>query len=86
MDKIKYSDIQNLAEAELQEELQQAELHMVKMRFDHAVNGNVPAVDIQHTRQNIARFKTEMRNRELATMTPEQIAKRSRIRHRRSKN
>lgn len=82
---MKYTDIQNLADTELQEELNQAELHMVKLRFDHTVNGNVPAVDIQHTRKNIAKFKTEIRNRELAKMPESALEKRSKIRFRRRK-
>lgn len=86
MEKMKYTDIQNLADTELQQELTQAELHMVKLRFDHTVNGNVPAADIQHTRKNIAKFKTELRNRELAKMTEGDLEKRSRIRFRRRKN
>jgi ribosomal protein L29 len=86
MKDIKYKDLVNLESAELSAELKEAELHMVKLRFDHAVNGNVPAVDLQNTRKMIAKYKTELRSREIATMTEEQVAKRSRIRERRRKN
>lgn len=86
MKDIKYKDLINLQDAELSEELKEAELHMVKLRFDHAVNGNVPAVDLQNTRKMIAKYKTEVRSREIAKMTEEELSKRSKIRARRRKN
>jgi len=42
-------------------------------------------INIRNTKRDIARLQTEIRRREVAVLTPEQTAKRSKIRLRRKK-
>jgi large subunit ribosomal protein L29 len=53
------------------------------MQFDHAVKGLDNPLTLREMRRDIARLKTEARRRELAQLTPEELAKRSKIRERR---
>jgi large subunit ribosomal protein L29 len=57
------------------------ELH--SMKFDHAVKGLPNPMVLRDTRRDIARIQTELRSREVALMTPEQLANRSKLRDRR---
>lgn len=57
--------------------------NLSKMKFDHAVRGLQNPNEIGSAKKEIARLKTEERSREIAAMSPEQLAKRSRIRLRR---
>ncbi len=50
-----------------------------QMKFDHAVKGLANPLEIRDLRRKIARFQTEVRQRELAEMTPEQLATRSKL-------
>jgi large subunit ribosomal protein L29 len=56
-----------------------------QMKFDHAVKGLGNPMELREMRRNIARVQTELRQRELAAMSPEQIELRSKIRARRSR-
>jgi large subunit ribosomal protein L29 len=79
----KFLELQELSDAELIAELKEAEAEHEKLRFDHSVRGLDNPLDIRETRRDVARLYTEVRRRELAQMTPEQLAKRSKIRERR---
>lgn len=70
-------------EAELQSELQGLESELQQMKFDHAAKGIANPMEIREVRRDIARIYTEARRRELATMTPEQLELRSKMRARR---
>jgi large subunit ribosomal protein L29 len=50
-----------------------------QMKFDHAVKGLANPLEIRDLRRKIARFQTEVRQRELAEMTPDQLATRSKL-------
>jgi large subunit ribosomal protein L29 len=54
-----------------------------QMKFDHAVKGLGNPMELRSLRREIARINTEMRARELAEMTPDQIEMRSKLRARR---
>lgn len=71
--------------ASLAAEVGRMEAEYNQMRFDHAVRGMANPMEIRESRRNIARAKTEVRNREVVAFTPEQIASRSKIRARRAK-
>jgi large subunit ribosomal protein L29 len=62
---------------ELVEELKNAEVKYRNLRFDHSTRGLENPLDLIEVRRDIARLKTEMRKRELATASEEQLANRS---------
>ncbi|MCC6279750.1 MAG: 50S ribosomal protein L29 [Saprospiraceae bacterium] len=69
--------------AELLAEITSMENDYQQMKFDHAVKGLANPMEIRDLRRNIARLHTEVRRREMAEMTPDQLALRSKIRARR---
>ena len=79
----KYLELQELSDADLIAELEGAETDYNKSRFDHSVRGLDNPLELREMRRDIARINTELRRRELAMMTPEELAKRSKIRERR---
>jgi len=81
----KFLELQEFSDADLQSELQETELAYQKMKFDHAVKGIEDPISLREVRRDIARLKTEIRRRELAEASPEQLANRSKIRRRRRK-
>ncbi len=83
MAKKNYIEIHEMSDGDLRTELNQINAQYQKLRFDHAIKGLDNPVNLRSTRRDIARIKTEIRKRELAAMTPEQTAKRSKIRLRR---
>lgn len=81
----KFLELQNMSDDDLQNQLKVTESSYHKLVFDHAVNGLSNPLEIREFRRDIARMKTEVRRRELANMSEEQIANRSKIRRRRRK-
>ncbi|HQW71726.1 MAG: 50S ribosomal protein L29 [Saprospiraceae bacterium] len=80
-----YKEVQILADSELVEKLAETQLDLTKTRFDQTISGNVTPKEIRDAKKNIARINTEIRSREVAQMTEGELAKRSKIRYRRSK-
>lgn len=81
----KYLELQEFADADLLNQLQQSEKDFQKQKFDHAIKGLDNPIVLKDIRRDIARLKTEARRRELAKMSAEQMANRSKIRTRRKK-
>lgn len=81
----KYLELQEYSDADLQSELEGTETQYQKLKFDHAVKGLDNPIALREVRRDIARLKTEARRREVAQMTEEQLAKRSKLRARRRK-
>lgn len=79
----KYIGIQSLTDDELRDEIFAAEQQLQQFKFKNAVTGLENPLKIRGLRRDMARLKTEVRARQLAEMTPEQLAKRSKIRARR---
>ncbi len=75
-----------MSEEELRSQLATAEHEYQQMKFDHAAKGIANPMEIRELRRNVARILTEGRRREIAAMTSEELAMRSKIRARRSKN
>ncbi|MBK9335419.1 MAG: 50S ribosomal protein L29 [Lewinellaceae bacterium] len=50
-----------------------------QMKFDHAVRGLANPLELRNLRRKIARFHTEIRQRELAAMSPEELATRTKL-------
>ena len=65
--------------ADLLAEIASMENEYQQMKFDHAVKGLANPLEIRGLRRKIARFHTEIRQRELAVMTPDQVAMRSKL-------
>jgi large subunit ribosomal protein L29 len=79
-------DLQEFTDADLQNELTVIETQFQKMRFDHAIKGLDNPIKIRDVRKDIARLQTEIRRRELAGTSQEDLANRDRIRARRRRN
>jgi large subunit ribosomal protein L29 len=79
----KFIELGEMSEADLKAELTQINVQYQKLRFDHTIKGLDNPLTLRNTKRDIARLQTEIRRREVAAMTPEQTAKRSRIRLRR---
>ena len=78
-------ELRNASDADLQDQLNETTVSLEKMRFDHTVSGIENPLQLRAVRRDIARIKTEIRRRELAAMSPEELAKRDRILIRRRK-
>jgi large subunit ribosomal protein L29 len=50
-----------------------------QMKFDHAVRGLANPLELRNLRRKIARFHTEIRQRELAAMSPEELSTRTKL-------
>ena len=72
-----------MTEVDMQTELASMEREYQTMKFDHTVKGLSNPLELRELRRNIARIHTEARRRELATMTPDQLELRSKLRARR---
>ena len=79
----KYIEIGEMSEADLEAELTQINVQYQKLRFDHTIKGLDNPLTLRNIKRDIARLQTEIRRREVAALTPEQVAKRSKIRLRR---
>ena len=79
----KYIELQDYSTEELKSELEASQVDYQKMKFDHAIKGLDDPLQLREVRRDIARLQTEVRRRELAEMTDEQLANRSKIRKRR---
>ena len=79
----KYLELQDYSEADLQGELKSTREQFQKMKFDHAIRGLENPLTLREVRRDIARLETEVRRRELAAASAEDLANRSKIRNRR---
>jgi large subunit ribosomal protein L29 len=64
-------------------DIAQAKQELARIKFDHASKGVADPKLIGQAKKEVARMLTEVRAREISSMTPEQLAKRSNIRLRR---
>lgn len=81
----KFLELSELPDAELVSELKETQSQYQKLRFDHAIKGLANPLVLREVRRDIARLRTEVRRREVSSMTEEQLSKRSKIRARRRK-
>lgn len=79
----KYIELKEMSDADLIAELAQINIQYQKLRFDHTIKGLDNPLTLRNTKRDIARLHTEIRRREVAALSPEQVAKRSKIRLRR---
>ncbi|MCB9049192.1 MAG: 50S ribosomal protein L29 [Lewinellaceae bacterium] len=79
----KFLELQEFSDADLQSELRDTEAQYQKLKFDHAIKGLDNPLVLREVRRDIARLRTEIRRREIASLSQEQVANRSKIRARR---
>ncbi len=82
----KFLKLQEFSAEDLANELSETQSQYNKLKFDHAIKGIENPLTLREMRRDIARLKTEIRNREIASMDPAQLAKRSKLRFRRKNN
>ena len=75
----------DMPEEELETAVSASKSEIQKMNFEKAIRGINDNSVFKKTRQNIARALTELRQRELAEYTAEDLEMRSRIRARRAR-
>ncbi|MBK8965663.1 MAG: 50S ribosomal protein L29 [Saprospiraceae bacterium] len=76
-------DLGSMEVADLLAHISSLETEYQQMKFDHAVRGLANPMELRGLRRKIARFQTELRQRELAAMSPEQLAMRTKLQARR---
>lgn len=69
--------------AELQADLGSMEQEYQQMKFDHSTRGLGNPLELRELRRNIARVNTELRAREVAVMSEDELAMRTKLRARR---
>ncbi len=82
----KFLELQALSVEDLRAQLDESVSSYEKMKFDHAVNGIEKPLQLRASRRDIARMNTELRSRELAQTSSEELAKRDQIQRRRRKS
>jgi large subunit ribosomal protein L29 len=68
---------------DLRTQLGSMENELIQMKFDHAVKGLANPMELRYIRRDVARVQTEIRKRELAGMSAEELEMRSKLRARR---
>ena len=79
----KFLELQTMSVETIQSELSQSKSDLNRMSFDHGSKGIENPLEIGILKKDIARLQTELRAREVKSLTGEQLAKRSKIRLRR---
>ncbi|HMX38677.1 MAG TPA: 50S ribosomal protein L29 [Saprospiraceae bacterium] len=79
-------NVLEMSDADLRSNVASMENEYRQMKFDHAAKGLANPLELRGVRRDIARILTEIRRREIAAMSPEEIDLRSKIRERRRKN
>ena len=82
----KFQELQEAQDNDLKDMLFETEAAYQKLTFDHAIRGLDNPLELRDMRRDVARLKTEVRRRELAACSPEDLANRSKIRARRKRN
>ncbi len=81
----KFQKLQEMSDADLQNELAETSAQYQRLKFDHAIKGLENPIGLREVRRDIARLKTEIRRREVGEFTEEQVAGRDKLRARRRK-
>ena len=79
----KFIELGEMSDADLKAELTQINVQYQKLRFDHTIKGLDNPLTLRNIKRDIARLQTEIRRREVAALSPAQVARRSKIRLRR---
>lgn len=78
-----YLELQTLASDAIEAQLKDIKADLHRMKYDHASKGLENPNEMKALKTKIAQYKTELRAREIKSLTPDQWQKRDRIRLRR---
>jgi large subunit ribosomal protein L29 len=76
-------DVSSLSVEQLSSEIETSQRDYIATKMEHATSGLQNPSELREMRKNIARLLTEVRGREIAAMSPEELAGRTKIRARR---
>lgn len=62
---MRYSELANLSDQDLNEKLAELKEELLNLRFQHTINQLENPMRISHVRKDIARVKTRIREREI---------------------
>jgi large subunit ribosomal protein L29 len=79
------TSLAGLSVEQLKTELTAARATHSDNKFNHAVQGLSNPMQLRDQRRTVARYMTEIRSREVAQMSAEQLASRSKLRARRKR-
>lgn len=79
----KFKELQDFTKEDMLGELEQTKAQYQKLLFDHSIKGLENPLILREVRRDIARLNTEIRRREIAELSPEELKNRSKIRFRR---
>lgn len=79
----KYTELSQMSVEELTSTLTETRTGYSKLKFDHAVRGLDNPLRLREAKKDIARLATEIRRRELSSLSPAELVGRSKIRNRR---
>ena len=79
----KHLELQTMSVESIESELTQSTTDIKRMRFDHGSKGLENPLELKSLRKDIARLHTELRDREIKSLSADDLAKRSKIRFRR---
>ncbi len=65
--------------ADLHDQLRSLQDEYLRLKFEHATRGLANPMELRHLRRKIAQYHTEVRARELAAMSPDELAKRTKL-------
>ena len=82
----KFIELQDFTVEQLNSELDQTVKQYQKLEFDHTLKGLENPLALREVRRDIARLKTEIRRREIAEMSDDQLANRTKKIQRRRNN
>lgn len=82
----KFIELQDFTVEQLHSELDQTVKQYQKLEFDHTLKGLENPLALREVRRDIARLKTEIKRREIAEMSGEQLSMRTKIIKRRRNN
>ena len=81
----KFQELQGYSDTDLKTQLSETQQEFQKLKFDHVIKGLDNPLLIREMRRDIARFRTEIRRREVTALSAEDVATRTKIRARRRK-
>ncbi len=72
-------ELEKLDFSDLQDQVRSLQDEYIRLKFEHAARGLANPLELRQLRRKIARFHTEIRRRELAAMSPDELARRTKL-------
>ncbi len=79
----KFEELNAMSVEELRAEVKETEVFLQKKRFEHAIKGLDNPLILRNVKKDLARVNTVLRQKEIAGMSAEELANRSKKRNRR---